>query len=520
MPSLKHTIRFARLTFLLCMAPLLATVWSACSDSAVETASDATIRDGAHGDVSFEDVTTGDAALADASTNGMDSPFGFHPADVGPGHDFSDALRIGVRWHRPPLYAFWFVIQLDLTSRSYDFSQYDAQYAAVPEGIHILANVAPDTLHRTPHDRFIGDSYLPVDQDEYTAFVEATVERYDGDGIDDMEGLVNPIKAWQVGNEPRPDADFATLQRITYAAVKHACQDCTVLIGGVAGFPRNYISQFDNVYLPILNELAGHDVDVFDFHWYGMATGDYRIIDPADGRTVYDHIRATLQQTGFSSDLPIWITEMGTYSGDPPFTQMLNRDFPLQTERQQAQDLFKRFIYSLSLGVKKVFPAFGLMEGFVQEDSYFNHTGLIYDGRDGGDPGKGIRKLGYYTYWKMTDLLEGVNWSTISTLRQGPEAGDDHSVFIFSVKRNGRDMRIAWWDTFDESNYQPGATIPVTFTQLQGQRIRVTSVVPSCETGADVTDVTTTFHVETIDVTDQSATIELGDDPVIVEILH
>ena len=44
----------------------------------------------------------------------------------------------------------------------------------------------------------------------------ATVERYDGDGLEDMPGLSNPIKHWQVGNEPNVQrwSDFAALQRM------------------------------------------------------------------------------------------------------------------------------------------------------------------------------------------------------------------------------------------------------------------------------------------------------------------
>jgi hypothetical protein len=60
-------------------------------------------------------------------------------------------------------------------------------------------------------------SYLPVDTPAYQAFVRATIERYDGDGLSDMPGLVTPIRYWQVDNEPNTGpsasrADFAQLQ--------------------------------------------------------------------------------------------------------------------------------------------------------------------------------------------------------------------------------------------------------------------------------------------------------------------
>ncbi|MFQ5595632.1 MAG: hypothetical protein ACE5HA_15915, partial [Anaerolineae bacterium] len=276
---------------------------------------------------------------------------------------------------------------------------------------------------------------------------------------------------------------------------------------------------FDAVYGPILSQLAGQYVDAFDFHWYGTATGEYRLRDSVTGEDVYAHVRAALTASGYSPDLPIWITEMGSYSGDPSESR-----FPFQTERQQAGDYFRRYIYALSSGVEKVFSAFGLMEDFgPTEDGYFDHTGLIYDGQDfghgtdpstGGDPGLGVKKLGYYTYKKMTEVLEGADWSTLTTLHDG--TGGDH-LYLFRVEKAGQSIYIAWWDTFDEPGYTPGDTKPITLTGLDGAAVTVTAVVPSADTGQEVTDYATAFSVATYPVSDGSVTIPVGEDPVLVE---
>ena len=42
---------------------------------------------------------------------------------------------------------------------------------------------------------------VPEDMDHWIRYVNAFVERYDGDGIDDMPGLTGPVKHWQVENE-------------------------------------------------------------------------------------------------------------------------------------------------------------------------------------------------------------------------------------------------------------------------------------------------------------------------------
>jgi hypothetical protein len=64
-----------------------------------------------------------------------DSPFGFHPASVAqtPGVSFRGAHEIGVRWHRPVVYAFWSLVQPNRASPRYDWGLLDSQYCSVPE---------------------------------------------------------------------------------------------------------------------------------------------------------------------------------------------------------------------------------------------------------------------------------------------------------------------------------------------------------------------------------------------------
>ena len=39
-------------------------------------------------------------------------------------------------------------------------------------------------------------------QEAYLRFVRSTVERYDGDGVDDMPGLLFPVRFWEIDNQP------------------------------------------------------------------------------------------------------------------------------------------------------------------------------------------------------------------------------------------------------------------------------------------------------------------------------
>ncbi len=106
-----------------------------------------------------------------------DSPFGFCPASVAHAgynnNGYGDAQNIGVKWTRGSVYAYWFLVQPDRTKPQYDFSLYDRQWSAVPHGMQILANIAP----QGPIDEgyCLPNSYLPIDTDEYIAFVKAVI---------------------------------------------------------------------------------------------------------------------------------------------------------------------------------------------------------------------------------------------------------------------------------------------------------------------------------------------------------
>jgi hypothetical protein len=290
-----------------------------------------------------------------------------------------------------------------------------------------------------------------------------------------MPGLRVPIKYWQVDNEPPHGLnDYAAFLQMTSKAIKEADPDAKVLIGGVPGFPpaSRYIDNFKRSYLPILDDLSkfeGSCFDVFDFHWYGNATGDYLGMKEA-----YTYIQDTLKKRKLMPLDGFWITEMGTYSGDPVPKRILSPvDFPFQTEKQQAADLVKRNVYALSLGIKKIFMAFGMTEGFKHTGGYFDFTGLIYDGRYDYDQGKGVKKLAYYTYKKMTETLEGSDWESIKTVQQK----DD--IHIYRLNKNGKAIWIAWNDS--------SVSKPISLLLDNNiERVIITESIPDYASGKDV----------------------------------
>jgi len=156
----------------------------------------------------------------------------------------------------------------------------------------------------------LGESlYAPCDLDAYAAWVAATVERYDGDGVDDMPGLAYPIRHWEVFNEPEmqgpgslamfqagPDA-YLELLRVSAAAIRGADPLAVVLLAGQAGIHDQFLPYWE----PVLSGAAG----LFDL-------GNIHSIKSSDTFFAADY-RSLIDATGHG-DRAFWITE--AYVGD------------------------------------------------------------------------------------------------------------------------------------------------------------------------------------------------------------
>jgi hypothetical protein len=113
------------------------------------------------------------------------------------------------------------------------------------------------------------------------------------------------------------------------------------------------------------------------------------------------------------------------------------------------------------------------MEGFKYDGGYFDFTGLIYDGWGPYDLGPGIKKLGYFTYLKMTEILEGSNWANIQTIDTEVE-----NVYCYSFIKNDTGIYVAWYDYFDDPGYTPGDTIEFILNDISSEYVIVTNAVP------------------------------------------
>jgi hypothetical protein len=138
------------------------------------------------------------------------------------------------------VFAVWGNLQPE-AGGSYDWGPLDALVREYQQagfsGLQMdLAALSPWASAVQPSLGNLGDAF-PKDEylNDYAAFVKAVVERYDGDNMDDMPGLLYPIHDYGVEREfsgfwPGSAQEYVRLLEIAYPAIKAADPDAQVLL--------------------------------------------------------------------------------------------------------------------------------------------------------------------------------------------------------------------------------------------------------------------------------------------------
>lgn len=388
----------------------------------------------------------GDSSLASTAMVSLNSPFGGLPV---PTAQFDQEYKkIGVKWVR---YAgrsmAWDIVER--RKGVYDWSLCDGLVRETEKnGIHSMMTVRSFNQWDQPAKKLERGKFLkpntPTDLSAFLKFLAKAVERYNGDGVDDASG--SPVVTyWQIENEvdgnfwgDSPES-YAKLLKAAYQTIKKANPKAKVVIAGastVAGFKRFYI--------PVLQELrniADHPgdryFDVFDIHWYGFA-GEYRKMEGQDLQSFIDYYNKVLSNYGYSNT-PLWMTETGTYGGRGVVGKR-GESLPEQNEAVQAAELVKRYVYFIGNGIKKVFWYQMTEEhhdGFGTKNDNFENLGLIRNPRNKGDS---YKKLAYYSYKHLVDMLEGCDWEKTRSMDLGKD------IYAYRFLKNGQVIYVLWYD--------------------------------------------------------------------------
>ncbi len=253
----------------------------------------------------------------------------------------SRVVNAGLTWVR--LYVHWeWVEPANTTPDSFNWSPVDSMVQVVEsQGLLPLITVqgAPAWAAQLACGPLNVDS-IP----EFASFLSAIVERYDGDGVADMPGLLHPVKYYELYNEPDWEGDpsgapggcwgqdvdhdgrddvyeYVDMLQAAYPAMKNADPSVQVVFGSLA-HDRCSGCLFDLDFLDkALNAGAGAYFDILGFHQYDAFRDNWDGTLPWNqgilGKIAY--LRGTLSNHGLSK--PMLTTEVGLHVGSGTPTQ-------------------------------------------------------------------------------------------------------------------------------------------------------------------------------------------------------
>lgn len=132
---------------------------------------------------------------------------------------------------------------------------------------------------------------------------------------------------------------------------------------------------------------------------------------------------------------------------------------------------------------------------------YFCSTGLVNNSRN--NDGKSHKKLSYYAYKKIVEVLDGSDWNNLQTIQE------KDGVYVYKFTKNGKPIWVAWNDNSGGKQ--------VTISGITTNSVKVAEAIPKYESGKEVTNYSTAFSAETKTVSGGKVTITLKDVPVFVE---
>lgn len=270
----------------------------------------------------------------------------------------------------------------------------------------------------------------PTDFTAYRAYLAATVDRYDGDGEDDMPGLLYPIKHWEIGNEYDGTCggdlneveNYFELMKVSSETIRNTDPEAKVLTMGALELTSN-VRDIQGFWEDFFALGGGEYIDIFNFHYNKEKFGI------ADSSQEFAEHLATFNEIMKSNDAvkPMWITEFGTYSGTPttntpPGGGGGNKNIPSspsQTEQEQAAWYFRYSILAFSQGVEKIFADLqGIDDSTIGGSSLYNN--------------KGEARLFLGTLQEIAEHLEG--FESVEKIAEGQ--------YLFEV--NGKKVYALW----------------------------------------------------------------------------
>lgn len=372
--------------------------------------------------------------------------------DVVEARDVPYISQLGVRHYRvqPSEYAGFAQDRMDPDGdgRNIAFERTDALVTAAQQtGLNVMPVLALAADPAARAER--GKPYLPAGLEAYRAWVGAVVERYDGDGVDDMPGLRFAMHEWQIEQTPDllvglADGRFLTAQQYgkllvaAAEAIQAADPQAVVVIGAISSADTRDpgLAVLDAVLATPAAEAI--DVMAFEFLPRTLTTKELRGV-----------VRAMRQRAG---DRPLWCTLAGSYSRYTPRNMMRDRE---ATENSQAADLVRRYSYMFANGVARIWEA-----GLTEEgpDRWKNRT--FYSGLRTHD---GAAKMAFGSYRLVIQTFRATDRDRSAVLSDGDQ---DLVILQFRPLAGEEVLYIMWWDYAATQDYMANRLEPDAFAEV------------------------------------------------------
>ncbi len=327
-------------------------------------------------------------------------------------------LRVQIHWRS--------VEPLNTTPNLYNWASVDGSVAAALDTqINLILTIESAPGWAATHKNGPIDK---VDISEFTEFMQALVERYDGDGIDDAPG--SPVvNYFELYNEPDANCygvfrwgaagdKYAAMLKAIAPAIKQANPNAKTVFGGIAfdwfnskSCDSNALSDnwpikggpFVFEFLDdVLKAGGGQYFDVMNFHFYSDFAPNWNRFPGSNGLSIgllekTSYVRKKLQDYGVG-DKPMIITEAGKHSNGAP-------DDKSATPTMQARHVVVIFVQAMAAKVDAL--TWWLLYDLALSD-YPLETGLVTR----GDPVP-VKKLAFDAYTSIVAEL-----STAQFIRQ------------------------------------------------------------------------------------------------------
>jgi hypothetical protein len=307
---------------------------------------------------------------------------------------------------------------------------------------------------------------------DWAAFITAFLERYDGDGYNDMPGLKYPVTHIQIESEPENvwvDAEGYTEALCTaYRAAKKASPNVQVMAAGFNMFDFFNLSQGGQQRL-LHNPLVQHKME-FLKRFFSKGGACFDILSLHLNRD-YESIPATVkwfqqQMEAYGNKKPIWsedtssgpfLTAISAKAEDKAKLESLVQGDAATTKwfrEEQAKLLVKKAVIAFASGIDKVF-----ISTDVDWSTYYmpewGHMGLL--------DADGNPKPAFYSFKVMVSHLDGFSKVERLALPTG--------VFAYRFIKSSGKVYVLWNEQERVVNL-PLKSKSVSVTDISGHRFK------------------------------------------------